>query len=138
MRKVVFALGWLASLAAAFIGGAVMFGGDSFGWNYAEDSYREVVYQRGVLAELVLSNSGNLTDQALLERILSQRNAAPFQKGFEYTGWQAATFFGLYKASSNGEILDFCFSDLDEDGDCKTIENLSSYVTLRAACEGEV
>lgn len=137
MRVALIAVGWVASIVVAFFAGALVLESDGIGWNYAEDSYREIAYQRDVLADLVTSNDTSETEQMNFERILVQRNDAPFQKGFEYEAWEVSTLFGLYKASSDGEILEFCFSDIDQDGICKAIENLNSYVTLRAACEGE-
>lgn len=137
MRITLLIAGWLASLVVAFLAGALVFASDGIGWNYAEDSYREMVYQRDILADFVASDESDFTDQMKLESILLQRNDEPFQKGAEYTGWEVSTLFGLYKTSPNGEILEFCFSDIDAKGECEVVENLNTYVTLRAACEGE-
>jgi len=137
MRSIFLFLGWIVSLAIAFFAGLLVFGGDYVGWNYADDSYREMKSQRDALAELVTSRQSNLTDQTNLENILRRRGDKLIQKGFEYTNWEVSSSFGLYKTSPNGNISEFCFSDVDAQGVCQPITDLDSYVTLRTACDKE-
>ncbi len=113
LRFLIIGVAWLISILATWFLSALIHS-DTVGWNYVEDSFHQLSNERSAMREYALERLFHSTDRETLVFLADQRSVDMFVK---YGDWQNSTI-GLVRFNDKGELVDQCFSDLDDDMTC--------------------